>query len=239
MNRVWWERTRHLPVSTKCSVSRPRHPGSNDNCNVEIQFTEKKYPNLCALCENPVKCNYPDKYSGYDGAIRCLVEKNADVAFTKTIYVRRYFGVSVHSTAGRLASVARRITRLVLFQLPINGQPSLMQPQANPEDYEYLCEDGSRRPVTGPACSWAQRPWQGYMSNGDVNTRVSALQHRIQEFYEAGKLSNDRVATKRLWINETNLVVNKTEQVSPHTHLTDAKYKDVIERDGTMEQKIR
>lgn len=55
---------------------------------------EKRYSNLCALCEEPFKCNYPDKYSGYDGAIRCLVEKGGDVAFTKVIYVRRYFGVS-------------------------------------------------------------------------------------------------------------------------------------------------
>lgn len=56
--------------------------------------TEKRYSNLCALCEDPVKCNYPDKYSGYEGAIRCLVENGGDVAFTKVIYVRRFFGVS-------------------------------------------------------------------------------------------------------------------------------------------------
>lgn len=45
------------------------------------------------MCLEPFKCNYPDKYSGYDGAIRCLVERGGDVAFTKVIYVRRYFGV--------------------------------------------------------------------------------------------------------------------------------------------------
>lgn len=58
-----------------------------------VRLAEKRYSNLCALCEDPVKCNYPDKYSGYEGAIRCLVEQNADVAFTKVIYVRKFFGV--------------------------------------------------------------------------------------------------------------------------------------------------
>lgn len=128
---------------------------------------------------------------------------------------------------------------ILLFQLPINGKPTQTVPQANPDDYEYLCEDGTRKPVTGPACSWAQRPWQGYMGNGDISTRVSRLQDRINEFYEAGKVSNDRDGTAKLWINETNLIVKKMEQVSPYTHLTDAKYKDVIERDGAMEQEIR
>lgn len=59
-----------------------------------LASTEQKYSNLCALCENPAQCNYPDKYSGYDGSIKCLVENGGDVAFTKVIYVRRFFGVS-------------------------------------------------------------------------------------------------------------------------------------------------
>lgn len=61
---------------------------------ISLLFLEKTYSNLCALCEEPLKCMYPDKYSGYDGAIRCLVENNGDVAFTKVIYVKKYFGVS-------------------------------------------------------------------------------------------------------------------------------------------------
>lgn len=127
----------------------------------------------------------------------------------------------------------------MILQLPINNGASLTQAEANPDDYEYLCEDGSRKPVTGPACSWAQRPWQGYMGNGDISTRVSRLQDRINEFYNAGKLSSDKVAAAKLWINEANVVVKKTKQVLPGDHLTVAQYKDVIERDGTMEQKIR
>lgn len=59
------------------------------------QLYKKRYSNLCALCEDPIKCNYPDRFSGYEGAIRCLVENGGDVAFTKVIYVRRFFGVSL------------------------------------------------------------------------------------------------------------------------------------------------
>lgn len=74
-----------------------------------LSLAEKKYSNLCALCEFPDKCNYPDKYSGYDGAIRCLVERNADVAFTKVIYVRRFFGVSfVFSSSSAVVQASRR-----------------------------------------------------------------------------------------------------------------------------------
>lgn len=58
------------------------------------QVLKKRYSNLCALCEHPEICDYPDKYSGYGGAIKCLVENGGDVAFTKVIYVNKYFGVS-------------------------------------------------------------------------------------------------------------------------------------------------
>ncbi|XP_031622773.1 transferrin [Contarinia nasturtii] len=188
---------------------------SNEELN---QLYKKRYSNLCALCEDPVKCNYPDRFSGYEGAIRCLVENGGDVAFTKVIYVRRFFG------------------------LPINNQNqnSQTEPQANPNDYEYLCEDGTRRAVTDKPCSWAARPWQGYMSNSDItSTSLSRLQDRIKEFYEEGKKSSDKMAASKLWINEKNVVVTKQELVLPGNHLSRAQYKDVIEREGPTEQKIR
>jgi len=191
----------------------------NYSPNQEVnQVLKKRYSNLCALCEDPVKCNYPDKFSGYQGAIRCLVENGGDVAFTKVIYVRRFFG------------------------LAINGQIPITEAAADPNNYEYLCEDGSRRPVTGPPCSWAQRPWQGYMGNADLNSRLVRLQHRIEEFYEKAKLLDEKTkkeeATK-LWISDKNLVVSKKDHALPGEHLIKAQYKDVIEREGTTEQKIR
>lgn len=61
-------------------------------------------------------------------------------------------------------------------QLPIgHASKSLTEPQGNPDDYEYLCEDGSKVSVTGTACTWAQRPWQAYMGNGDINQKVCKI----------------------------------------------------------------
>ncbi|XP_001808066.1 transferrin [Tribolium castaneum] len=54
---------------------------------------KKKYSNLCALCEKPETCDYPDNFSGYDGALRCLAHNGGQVAWTKVIYVRKFFGL--------------------------------------------------------------------------------------------------------------------------------------------------
>jgi hypothetical protein len=58
-----------------------------------LLFTETRYSNLCALCEHPEVCNYPDIYSGYEGALRCLAENGGQIAWTKVYYVKKYFGV--------------------------------------------------------------------------------------------------------------------------------------------------
>ncbi|RZC39825.1 transferrin, partial [Asbolus verrucosus] len=55
---------------------------------------KKTYSNLCALCEHPDVCDYPDNFSGYDGALRCLAHNGGQVAWTKVIYVRKFFGVN-------------------------------------------------------------------------------------------------------------------------------------------------
>lgn len=125
------------------------------------------------------------------------------------------------------------------FQLPINNRVSTTEAEASPDDIEYLCEDGTRRPVTGTPCTWAQRPWQGYMGNADVNTRLATLQRRISEFYEAAKTSSNKAAAAKLWIDDKHVVVSKAQQTLPGEHLTRAQYKDVIERDGSTQTKIR
>lgn len=80
---------------------------------------------------------------------------------------------------------------------------------------------------------------QGYMANSDVKTRLTRLQQRIEEFYENGKKSSNKAAAPQLWINEKNLVVRKENPILPGEHLTQAKYKDVIERGSPIESNIR
>lgn len=107
---------------------------------------------MCALCEKPEVCDYPDVYSGYEGALRCLAHNGGDVAWTKVIYVKRFFGLPV--------GVSRAIPT-----------------SENPADYRYFCPDGSKVPIDGNTkpCTWAARPWQGYMTNKDVKD-VEAVQ---------------------------------------------------------------
>lgn len=68
------------------------HKMSGSCCST---FSEAKYANLCALCEFPDKCDYPDKYSGYDGALKCLIQGGGNLAWTKAVAAKSFFGVSV------------------------------------------------------------------------------------------------------------------------------------------------
>lgn len=107
---------------------------------------------MCALCERPEVCDYPDKFSGYEGALRCLSQNGGQVAWTKVIYVKRFFGLPVGKSAKTNATV-------------------------NPTDYVYFCPDGKKVPINAHTkpCTWAARPWQGYMTNGHVKD-VEAVQ---------------------------------------------------------------
>uniref|UniRef100_A0A336MLQ6 Transferrin n=1 Tax=Culicoides sonorensis TaxID=179676 RepID=A0A336MLQ6_CULSO len=184
--------------------------------NLVNEVFKKRYSNLCALCEDPAKCDYPDKYSGYDGAVRCLVEGRGDVAFTKTYHVKKHFNI------------------------PIAQGDTSLTPSSDAANYEYLCEDGSRKAITDPSpCSWAQRPWQGYMSNPDTLSQKPAIQQVLSEYFEQAKtrLSKDEAA--HLQIKDTLTTFNTPEVIYPGTHLFKAQYKDVIERDGTEQGVIR
>lgn len=69
-------------------------------------------------------------------------------------------------------------------QLPIgHADKSLTEAQANPDDYVYLCSDGTKVPVTGPACTWAARPWQAYVGNGDIRQKVENLTFKLSRIH--------------------------------------------------------
>ncbi|XP_061398563.1 uncharacterized protein LOC133334286 [Musca vetustissima] len=177
------------------------------------RLLKKKYPNLCALCEKPEQCNYPDKFSGYDGAIRCLDKGKGDVAFTKVQFIKKYFGMTPGVTA-----------------------------EGDSANFEYLCEDGTRRPITGPACSWAQRPWTGYISNTDAvqgEQKFHNLQKRLEKFFENGLHAENKEAASHLLINQNAVYHSKPKAVDPKEYLEKAGYKDVIERDGSAIRKMK
>lgn len=186
-----------------------------------------RYANLCERCDAPAQCGKQDKYAGYEGAIRCLVENGGDVAFTKTIFVRKYFGLPV--TPGGVAQPARN-------------------PAARPEDYAYLCEDGTTRPIadgTAP-CSWAQRPWPVLLTNGDYSgtrfQRLQAVTSQLDQYYTDSQSTApeaDRAAVVALGIKATNPLVNRKELAAPRDYLQKANYVEVIEREGPYGSAVR
>lgn len=120
---------------------------------VSFSLSEETYSNMCALCEKPHVCDYPDMYSGYEGALRCLAHNGGEVAWTKVIYVKRFFG------------------------LPVGVTPAVPTSE-NPADFRYFCPDGSKVPIDADTkpCTWAARPWQGYMTNGADFNNAEAIQ---------------------------------------------------------------
>ncbi|XP_018318622.1 transferrin [Agrilus planipennis] len=166
---------------------------------------KQKYANLCELCEKPEKCDYPDKFSGYDGALRCLAHNNGQIAWTKVIYVRKFFGLPVGTTP---------------------AQPS----NENPDDYRYLCPDATTVPINGSACRWAARPWQGFMTNADVAKTVDELRSKIVNLNSVGSQSHATWLKSVLELDE-KLLPKETKIISPKDYLDKANYTDVIERD--------
>ncbi|KAJ8681899.1 hypothetical protein QAD02_017691, partial [Eretmocerus hayati] len=188
------------------------------------QKLKKTYSNLCALCENPEVCDYPDTYSGYEGALRCLAQNGGDVAWTKVIYVRKFFGLQTSS--GK--------------QQPSSGDTSSNQvsPKFDPSDYRYLCPDGTKQPIDGKPCTWAARPWQGYMSNGGV-IDIDAVQ---KELTQLGKFGEEKKASwwKNLMLLDEKTVAVASQAIDPEQHLKVAKYMDVVERNlGAPERNAR
>ncbi|CAH0399699.1 unnamed protein product [Chilo suppressalis] len=164
-----------------------------------------QYRQLCSLCEHPDKCDYPDNYSGYEGALRCLAHNGGQVAFTKVIYVRKFFG------------------------LPVGTIPASTSNE-NPDDFAYLCADGSKVPIRSTACSWAARPWQGLMGHNDVLVRISPLREKIKQLSEIGLASKPEWFTKVLGLSEKINHVARNVPIKPVDYLKKANYTEVIER---------
>ncbi|TGZ55687.1 Transferrin [Temnothorax longispinosus] len=59
------------------------------------QELKKKYPELCALCDNEVTCSYDNMdHHGHIGALQCLARGKGKVAYAALNYVQNYLKVS-------------------------------------------------------------------------------------------------------------------------------------------------
>ncbi|XP_053664953.1 transferrin [Anopheles marshallii] len=202
-------------------------PGSYSSDAGIDRLLKGRYANLCERCDQPQRCAKDDRFAGYEGAIRCLVENGGDVAFSKTIYVRKYFGLPV--TPGGTAAPA-------------------LNPNARTEDYAYLCEDGTTRPIGDglPVCSWAQRPWQVLLGNGDLSgaglRELQALSQQLRRYWTEpnNQISDaDRRTAQKLWIDKNAPIVDRQQTVAPREYLAQANYAEVIEREGRFGNTLR
>ncbi|XP_028179511.1 transferrin [Ostrinia furnacalis] len=166
---------------------------------------KSQYSNLCALCERPDACDYPDNFSGYEGALRCLAHNGGQVAFTKVIYVRKFFGLPVGT-------------------IPANTSSE------NPDEFAYLCADGSKVPVRNKACSWAARPWQGLLGHNDVLAKLSPLREKIKQLADSGAATKPEWFTNVLGLSEKIHHVADNIPIKPADYLKKANYTEVIER---------
>ncbi|CAF4957928.1 unnamed protein product [Pieris macdunnoughi] len=164
-----------------------------------------QYSQLCAMCEHPERCDYPDNYSGYEGALRCLAHNGGEVAFTKVIYVRKFFG------------------------LPVGTTPASQSPE-NPDEFSYLCADGSKVPVREKPCSWAARPWQGLLGHNDVLAQLSPLREKIKQLADAGASSKPDWFVNVLGLSDKIHHVADNIPIRPADYLQKANYTEVIER---------
>lgn len=164
-----------------------------------------QYNKLCSMCEHPERCDYPDEFSGYVGALKCLAHNNGQVAFTKVIFTRKFFGLPVGTTP---------------------ASPS----NENPDEYRYLCVDGSKVPIRDKACSWAARPWQGLIGHNDVLAKLSPLREKIKQLADAGSKSQPEWFTKVLGLSDKIHYVADNIPIKAIDYLNKANYTEVIER---------
>uniref|UniRef100_G3U579 Melanotransferrin n=1 Tax=Loxodonta africana TaxID=9785 RepID=G3U579_LOXAF len=125
----------------------------------------KNYPSsLCELCvgdeQGRNKCvgNSQERYYGYSGAFRCLVENAGEVAFIKHTTI--FDNTNGHNTEPWAAELKS-------------------------EDYELLCPNGARAEVSQfEACNLAQMPSHAVMVRPDTNIfTVYGLLDKAQDLF--------------------------------------------------------
>nr|XP_005907897.1 PREDICTED: inhibitor of carbonic anhydrase [Bos mutus] len=169
-NSLQGKKSCHTAVGTSAGWNIPMGFLYNQtgSCKLDEFFSQSCAPgsdpesSLCALCRGSFKpahmCapNSHEQYYGSSGALRCLVEKG-DVAFVK------------HPT---------------VLQNTNGKNPEAWAKNLKPEDFQLLCLDGSRKPVTeAQSCHLAIVPSHAVVSRKDKADFVRRMLFNQQELF--------------------------------------------------------
>ncbi|XP_055389927.1 uncharacterized protein LOC129618922 [Condylostylus longicornis] len=185
-------------------------PYSNDE-NIDQEW-KKKYPNLCQICDNPVECDENDKYANFNGSIECLINGEGDVAFTTREDIRQYFGLTDEK-----------------------GNTDV-----NINDYELLCEDGSRQSINGTGCSLARRPNRAYITTTKITNNSKLLNNLLSHlkiFFKNGLEHGNSKVAKNMLIEEEMIFYQLSDVLTLEEYLIGSK--DYIERDESYTYKAK
>ncbi|XP_012493597.1 PREDICTED: lactotransferrin [Propithecus coquereli] len=174
-----------------------------DSCKFDEFFSESCAPgsdprsSLCALCvgndRGEDKCvpNSNERYYGYTGAFRCLAENAGDVAFLKDVTI-------LQNTDGKNTEAWAKDLKL--------------------EDFELLCLDGTRKPVTeAQSCHLAIAPNHAVVSRKDKVERLRQVLFRQQAKF--GRNGSDCPGKFCLFQSETkNLLFNDNTECLANLH---------------------
>ncbi|CAH0597731.1 unnamed protein product [Chrysodeixis includens] len=98
---------------------------------------------LCKLCTGGagIRCTLADPYAGYEGALRCLIANNTgDIAFVRDTTIQH--ALLSHQILGGVTE----------------------------DQFELICRDGSRRPVTDSEnCNWGRVPADAIVTSSAVS----------------------------------------------------------------------
>ncbi|KAH9643184.1 hypothetical protein HF086_010636 [Spodoptera exigua] len=114
---------------------------------------------LCKLCAGGagIRCTLADPYAGYEGALRCLIANNSgDIAFVRDTTVQH--ALLSHQILGGVTE----------------------------DQFEIICRDGSRRPVTDSEnCNWGRVPADAIVTSSAVSMEQrKKYQDYLQVIYQ-------------------------------------------------------
>uniref|UniRef100_A0A669PVG3 Ovotransferrin n=1 Tax=Phasianus colchicus TaxID=9054 RepID=A0A669PVG3_PHACC len=189
------------------------------SCNFDEYFSAGCAPGsppgsrLCQLCQGsgeipPENCvaNSHEKYFGYTGALRCLVERG-DVAFIKHSIVEE-------NTGGKNKAEWAKDLQM--------------------DDFELLCTDGRRANVMDyRQCNLAEVPTHAVVVRPEKANKISELMERQQERFgisgsERSKFVMFESQTKDLLFKDLTKCLNKLRQGITYKEFLGDKYYNTI-----------